>query len=175
MDKPVEIKGQFSYHQGFTLVEMMISLFIISILMAIVIPSYQQYERRSSLARAQQEMLKIAEQLERHKARNFTYRGFNANYLYKDSAGTVSTEFNATTQRLNFPLAQTKKFEIVIVDSMNTNPLLTSNDALGQNWAIRATSMDARNYNLLLTSTGIRCMNKSTITYANCSTDGETW
>lgn len=175
MNKTVEMKRQLSSHQGFTLVELMIALIIISILMAMAIPVYQEYTRRSDVAKTQQEMLKIAEQLERHKARNFSYRGFNANYLYTNSAGTLSTEFDTANQKLNFPLSQTKKFEINIVDSMAGNPVLTDNTALGQNWVIQATSMDARNFNLLLTSTGIRCKNKNTITYTDCSTDGENW
>lgn len=175
MNKTVEMKRQLSSHQGFTLVELMATLIIISILMAMAIPVYQEYTRRSDVAKTQQEMLKIAEQLERHKARNFSYRGFNANYVYRNAGGAISPEFNVSEQKISFPLAKTKKFEINIVDGMVGNPVLIDNASLGQNWAIKATSMDARNFNLLLTSTGIRCKNKNTITYTDCSSDGESW
>lgn len=67
--------------RGFTLIELMIVVVIIAIFAAIAIPSYQQYVMRANTSMAQQEMQKIAEQLERHKAKNFTYRGFDPNYI----------------------------------------------------------------------------------------------
>ena len=61
--------------KGFTLIELMIVLVIVAIFAAIAIPSYQEYARRADVSMVQQEMQKIAEQLERHKSKNFTYRG----------------------------------------------------------------------------------------------------
>lgn len=89
---------------GFTLIELMVVVVVVAILAAIAIPSYQQYIRRGHLAQAQQEMLKLAEQLERHKAKNFSYKGFDAAYLYTDKAGTLSTNFNSSDQELKLPL-----------------------------------------------------------------------
>ena len=58
---------------GFTLIELMFVIVIIAIIAAIAIPSYQQYMRRAEAAKVNQEMLRIAQELEKHKARNFSY------------------------------------------------------------------------------------------------------
>lgn len=166
----------FKFNQGFTLIELMIVVVIIAILAAVAIPSYQIYARNANAAEAQQEMQKLAEQLERHKSRNFSYRGFNPQFLYN---ATGTTPFNATAQTLTLPVAPntTTRYTLAIVDGMTGNPLLTASTATGQSWAIRAESADIQNYSLLMTSTGVRCRNKTTanMTYAACGTGGENW
>lgn len=156
------------FNQGFTLIELMVVVVVIAILATIAIPSYQQYARRAVAAQAQQEMEKMAEQLQRHKARNFSFKGYNANYLY-----TGGTSFNATTQTL----IVNPKYTLTIVDNMAGNPLLTAETSTGQGWAIRALSSDAKNFSFLLTSTGIHCKNKTSanISYSNCGTETEGW
>ncbi|MFW2077693.1 type IV pilin protein [Acinetobacter sp. ULE_I010] len=159
-------KNQFN--QGFTLIELMVIVVIIAIFTAIAIPSYQHFVRRGNVAQAQQEVSKIAEQLQRYKSRNFSFKGFNANYLYPSN-----TNFNTTTQVLNL----NSKYEITLVDNMTGNPLLTDSDALGQAWSIKAISQDINNYSLLLTSTGVRCKNltKENIDYDSCGSGTEEW
>lgn len=95
------------HRRGFTLIELMVVVVVVAILAAIAIPSYQQYIRRAHLAQAQQEMLKLAEQLERHKAKNFSYKGFDAAYLYIDKSGALNPNFNVTDQELTLPLDST--------------------------------------------------------------------
>ncbi|UUM28490.1 prepilin-type N-terminal cleavage/methylation domain-containing protein [Acinetobacter colistiniresistens] len=168
---------QFKLNQGFTLIELMLVLIIVAIFTAIALPSYQNYGRRANAAAAQQEMQKLAEQLERHKSRNFSYKGFSAQYLY-NSTGT--TPFDGSTQTLTVPLNATGasvRYTLTIVDGMTGNPLLSASDATGQSWAIRAISADVQNFSFLMTSTGLRCQNKTiaNITYATCGTGGESW
>ncbi len=141
---------------GFTLIELMVVVVIVAIFAAIAIPSYQSYVRRAEASQAQQEMQKIAASLERHKARNFSYKGFDLD------AQTISTP-------------RTYSFELK--DGADTSKLLTATDASGRSWVLKATTTDAKNFNYLLTSTGIRCRNTTAanVTYTGCGTGGEAW
>ncbi len=62
-------------NRGFTLIEMMITLAILGVVLAIAIPSYKQYTIRNNRAAVQAEMMQIAASLERYKSRQLTYLG----------------------------------------------------------------------------------------------------
>ncbi len=183
-----------SFQYGFSLIELMVVIAIVAIFAAIAIPSYQMYVRKADVASAQQEMQRIAEQLSRHKARNFSYKGFDGSYLYKNNAGTLNPNFDSTKQELKMPIdSSTSKYTLKIMGTStdekgDTNPnndetketLLTdkSTTNLGQSWSIKAESntiTNPSNYDLLITSTGIRCMNKNKakVTYQTCGTKDE--
>lgn len=135
---------------GFTLIELMIVIVIIAIIAAIAIPSYQSYVRRADESRSMQEIQRMVVLLERYKARNFSYRNFN------EAPNVVS------------------RYNISIFDA-NGNAL-TSTSTNGRTWAILATTTDPQNFNLLLTSTGVRCKNKTSFsTYTGCGTGSESW
>jgi type IV pilus assembly protein PilE len=180
-----QFKSSFSKGKlatGFTLIELMMVLAMIAIFMALAIPSYQEYVRRADASMVQQEMQKIAEQLDRHKAKNFTYRGFDPAYIYNVGSPMTSITLprNATASGI--------RYTITIRDADDTTKLLTAVDSntppkatiLGRDWVMRAEASDIRNYNFLMTSTGIRCKNKTkaNVTYAECgttSTGKEDW
>lgn len=131
---------------GFTLIELMIVVVIVAIFAAIAIPSYQEYARRAIASQAQQEVQRLATLLDRHKARNFSYRGF-------------------TTTSAVLPVGATGsaiKYTLTIRDGNDPDLDLTEDDAAGRNWSIQAVSSDDKNYTMLLTSTGMRCKNKTT-------------
>ena len=149
---------------GFTLIELMVVVVIVAIFAAIAIPSYQEYVRRAVASQAQQEIQRLATLLDRRKARNFSYRGF------------------ATTSAV-LPVGATGsaiKYTLTIRDGNDPDLELTDDDAAGRNWAIQAVSSDDKNYTMLLTSTGMRCKNKTTanVDFESCgsTTNGsEEW
>lgn len=162
--------------EGFTLIELMVVVVIVAILAAIAIPSYQAQVRRSDTAAVQQEMLKLAEQLERYKSRNFSYHGFDPKYLYGGTTGMSS---------IDFPSTANKKYTITLADISETTAttLLGSSTGLGQKWAMNAIPVNSGYEALLSTSTNIRCKNKYVISsdltaisaYTGCSTHAEKW
>ncbi len=149
---------------GFTLIELMVVVVIVAIFAAIAIPSYQGYVRRALASQTQQEMLRLATLLDRHKSRNFSYRGFTT-LSQTIPAGATGTAI---------------KYSLTIKDGNDTDLDLTDDDAPGQSWAIQAISSDAKNYSMLLTSTGLRCKNKTAanVSFESCgseSTGREEW
>lgn len=178
--------------KGFTLLELMVVVMIITILAAIAIPSYQQYGRRAARSAAQQEMLKLAEQLERHKGKNFSYRGFNPAYLYgsTDVMTSLALPVGATGSAIQYNLT------LVDTSQSTTRPLAeetlgadeTSALGLGLSWAIRADRnennglLKDRGDNILLTSNGVRCMTNLALdsvtelgTYTGCGANEAKW
>ena len=61
---------------GFTLIELMVVVVVVAILAAIAIPSYQAYVRRAMASQAQQEMQRLATELEKHKTVILTTKVF---------------------------------------------------------------------------------------------------
>lgn len=163
---------------GFTLIELMIVVAIVAIFAAIAIPSYQSFIQRKDLALAKQEALKIASELERFKTKNFSYKGFDATYIYPS--------YQKTTGELYLPIDQTTseaKYKLTVVDLEQKKSLSdASNAVLGLNWAIKVervaedgstTLKQPKNYDLLLTSTGVRCMTRTADMVKNYEGCGE--
>lgn len=79
--------------KGFTLIELMVALAIISILASIAIPAYQDYVLRSRIPEATSGLASKRVQLETYFDNNRTYVGFNCN-----TGGTASFAFSCTVQ-----------------------------------------------------------------------------
>lgn len=153
-----DMKNKPSYIRGFSLIEIMIVIVMLAILVGIAIPNYQHYIRKSQFTQAQQEVYKLAEQLERYKTRNFTYKSFNADYLYSSLDGNnAEIVFDTSTQTLNLSFNQGQvKYVIKIIDEDTLKPL-NNDEAKGVNWRIEARSTDPRNKSLLLSNDGTTC------------------
>lgn len=161
--------------KGFTLIELMVVVVIIALLTAIAVPSYQYFLKKSDVAMAQQELQRIAEQLARHKAKNFNYQGFNLANVYQDGRGTVAASVDVSAQTVQLPIHSSHKtyqVELTGFSYADNNSLvlakLNSNTStnLAQGWILRATSNNHSNYSILLTNTevGVSCMNKDDLT-----------
>lgn len=147
---------------GFTLIELMIVVVVISILAAILLPSYHEYIRKNAAAQAEQEMLKIAEHLERHKSKNFTYRNFDINSIYGSSGLTnIVVPFGATGDKVKYTLS--------LVGKNISDTDVTLSEIGVKDWAITAITSDSKNYNYLMTSKGIKCKTFDAVTTARCT------
>lgn len=160
---------------GFTLIELMVAVIIVAVLTAVAIGSYRFFADKKDLATAQQEVQNIAAELEKFKAKNFSYKGFDAGHLYV-------ANYTAASGELALPLnvgVNEQKYTVRVLDLESGRPLTTvldengnetdaSESVLGLNWLITATRTQQdgaagqpNNYDLLLTSTGLRCQSRT--------------
>ncbi|WP_282441521.1 type IV pilin protein [Acinetobacter portensis] len=191
--------------KGFTLIELMIVVVVVAVLSAIALPMYNEYIRRATATNSLQEIQKIADQLERHKSKNFSYKNFNANFLYQNGANVVSASFSNADQTLTLPLNATGSaitYTLHIRDGRNPTLMLTDAAATGKSWVILAeansrlnngeacttcNSLQQQNSSFLMSSSGVQCKTKlalkaaDTLTPTNltstqpCGAKGENW
>lgn len=150
--------------KGFTLVEMMVVVMVVTIMAAIALPSYQSYVRKSEENSAQQEIQKIMRDLEHQKSRQFNYLGYSlpADPYYLPFGATVTTA----------------KYTIDVRDGDDSTKKLNATAApTGKNWVIQAKSSDGHRYSFLIDSKGLGCKNKTAanVTFTTCGTGGEAW
>ncbi|ENW93982.1 type IV pilin protein [Acinetobacter dispersus] len=181
-------------NHGFTLVELMIVMVIMAIFAAIAIPGYKQFMQRKDFEAAKQEALRVSSELERFKGKNFSYKGFDASFVYPD--------YNSTTGELFLPVGSTStnaKYILTLVDSGASKKPLTilssggketadSQAVRGLGWAMKVERVqnaggepkDPANFDLLLLSGGLKCMTitKNRFDQYECNptwADVETW
>jgi type IV pilus assembly protein PilE len=134
--------------QGFTLIELMVTVAIVAILAAIAIPNYQQYVVRSNRAAAQSAMMDLANRQQQFLLANRAYGDYDA---MVDSGYTlpneVSTKYGITT-----PVIYTDR----VLDSSCS---LVSDTGTTPKFVIMFTPSGSQQNdgNLYLSNTGAKC------------------
>ena len=83
-----ESRSRIRTQQGFTLIELVVTMVIASILAAIAIPSYSAYIQKSRRTEAKSALLNLASLEERYFSTNNTYTNQGANLGYPAGTGS---------------------------------------------------------------------------------------
>lgn len=188
-DLPIHSCGA-RHHNGFTLIEVMIVVFIIGILAAIGIPSYSQYVVFNAEKDAQAKMLNLQLELERWRSTALTYKGFAPKQIKPDGSVAYGYADNDSSNTIiNIPRNSgedyTYRITLVDGDTSGVPKSLVVNGGVdritGRTWKMIATpnpdSYINSDQKLLLTSSGIQCMTTDNITVKseNCGNNATGW
>lgn len=88
---------------GFTLIEMMIAVVVLSILTAIAVPSYQSYTRKARRASCQSYMMDLAQRQQQYLLDNRSYASEASVLGYSSTPSDVSSYYTVTISATNGP------------------------------------------------------------------------
>lgn len=174
--------------KGFTLIEMMIVVFILAILAAIAVPSYRRYTIVNAERDTQAKMLQLQLELEHWRATALTYKGFVPQIV--DSNGDTDYGYaDANNTIINVPAGSgddyTYRITLVDGDTSGTPKSLVVtpgvDNVTGRTWKMLAVPNPASyiktGSKIMLTSSGIRCMTTTTIAIGatDCGNSAQVW
>lgn len=132
--------------QGFTLIELMITVAIIGIIAAIALPNYTEQVKRGNRASARAALLESQQFMERFYAANDAYN--------VDKAGTAV----ALPTRLRTAPPESPKYDLTISASAANSFTLTATPRIA----------DTKCGNLTLTNTGVKGRTGTVLSVADC-------
>lgn len=143
--------------KGFTLIELMVVIAIIAGLVALAVPSYQEYIVRSNRTDLQSHLLRLASDLERYKSQQMSYRGVTLAMIN----GGVAT----------YPISGAARYNLVL------NLLPSAATATG--WTLVATpaagSTQVGDGALSIDNQGRRCWNGASDAGCNLADPAQAW
>ena len=152
---------------GFTLLELMVSVLIIGILMAMAVPQYNNYINRSNRTAMQADLMRIASALERVRAVQLTYA--NAKLTDANIYGSaVYPVGSAGTKVL---------YNLTLGPSNGASTVQTVSADITTTWEISAVpaNRQAKDGMMKLNSLGQSCWNKGNATSCNVTDTTQSW
>jgi type IV pilus assembly protein PilE len=132
-------------NKGFTLIEIMVVVAILGILVAIALPSYQNYVIRAKRADVMGAIMSASSAMERHRANNFSYIGATAGSTFATdvpSDGTASAYYTLAFAVAGDLTASTFKITATSANEQTaalggTAETLTINQAGEKTWGVK--------------------------------------